>query len=77
MISEDTFFEELIADIEPAGEGGDETDQLSDKETFTRAEVEQLIMDKIKTLKEEIEHVNTENNESDENTEGGEEHEGE
>ena len=57
MISETKFFEELMKDITPA-----EAPAGADKETYTRAEVDALIMEKIKEVKEAFEYGREENN---------------
>lgn len=69
MISESKFMEELMKDITPA-----EAPAGSDKETYTRAEVDALIMEKIKEVKEAFEYGREENNHNhtDTGAEGGE-----
>ena len=66
MISEAKFMEELMKDITPA-----EAPAGSDTETYTRAEVDALIMEKIKEVKEEFENGGREENNQDTGTEGG------
>lgn len=74
MISEEQFFNEMMNDILPAA-GGDDEKPVEEKETFTRAEVEQIVMEKVKTLKEELE--NGSNEEQNDTEEGGTEEHGE
>lgn len=67
MISESKFMEELMKDITPA-----EAHAVSDTETYTRAEVDALIMEKIKEVKEAFEYGREESNHTDTGAEGAE-----
>lgn len=61
MISETKFFEQMCKDIEAektaaAAASG----EVPEKDTYTRAEVDALIMDKIKEFKEDFSNGSTE-----------------
>lgn len=58
MISENIFFEELIKDVEAhdaemsAAAAGPDQETAGDKDTYTRAEVDALIAEKVKEIME-------------------------
>jgi hypothetical protein len=61
MISESKFFEQMCSDIEAEkAAAAAASGEAPEKDTYTRAEVDALIMDKIKEFKEDFGNVNTE-----------------
>lgn len=61
MISEAKFFEQMCSDIEAEKAAAAATSgEAPEKETYTRAEVDAIIMEKVKELKEDFSNVNTE-----------------
>lgn len=61
MISEAKFFEQMCSDIEAEKAAAAATSgEVPDKDTYTRAEVDALIMDKIKEFKEDFNDGSTE-----------------
>lgn len=61
MISEAKFFEQMFSDIEAEkAAAAAASGEVPEKDTYTRAEVDALIMDKIKEFKEDFSNGNTE-----------------
>lgn len=68
MMSENKFFDELMKDVEAhdaamsAAAAGDDQETAGDKDTYTRAEVDALIAEKIKEVMEGNENGESKDN---------------
>lgn len=72
----DRFYENFMETASPAPVDPVETEDMSSKETFTRAEVEELINQKIEEMKGGFYNGNEETGGSTEGTEGNDENGG-
>lgn len=70
MLSNDKFIDEFLKDFPAPNEEQATEGETGDKDTYTRAEVDALIMEKIKEFKEGLN--NGSNEESNEKGNGGE-----